>query len=136
MNLKRLTTLKEVSRIIGHTLGRGEDFPDAVLGDFVDDFRLRAKNSEEKATLVHEEPERVAVEGYRDVNAYLAGVAETLCREAGLTPPAWTEKSEYFLPEPWFAGGLENLKAILLVESPVPFRRRNLFVSQNAMTRV
>jgi hypothetical protein len=136
MNPKRLITLKEVSMAIAHKLNKGEGFPDSVLGDFIDDFRLRTKDSEEKAALVHEEPERVAVEGYRDVNAYLAAVAETLCREAGLTPPAWTEKSEYFLPEPWFAGGLENLKAILLVESPIPFRRRNLFVSENAMTRV
>ena len=136
MNPKNLTTLREVSRIIAHKLNKGEGFPDSVLGDFLDDFRLRASGCEEKAALVNEEPERVEVEGYRDVNAYLAAVAETLCREAGLAPPAWTEKSDYFLPEPWFAGGLENLKAVLLVESPIPFRRRNLFVSENAMTRV
>lgn len=75
-------------------------------------------------------------EGFRDVNAYLAAVVETLCRETALRPPLWTEKPEYFLVKPWFAGGLEDLKAILLVESPVPFRRRNLFVTENAMTRV
>ena len=79
MNPKRSTTLIEVSQIIAHKLTRGEGFPDAVLGDFIDDFRIRAKGPEEKAALVHEEPEPVVVEGFRDVNAYLAAVAETLC---------------------------------------------------------
>jgi hypothetical protein len=70
------------------------------------------------------------------VNAYLAAVAETLCREAGLSPPAWTEEPGRFLRMPWFAGGgLESLKALLLAESPVAFRRRNLFVSANALAR-
>lgn len=135
MKPKPLATLREVSRYIASCLDRGEDFPDAALGDFIDDFRLRAKEVIEKERLVHEEPEKIATAGYRDVNAYLAAVAETLSREAGLVPPEWSEKSEYFLPEPWFAGKLENLKAILLVESPIPFRRRNLFVSENAMNR-
>ena len=62
-------------------------------------------------------------------------VVESLCREAGLVPPQWTEAPACFLQRPWFAGGLENLKAILLCESPVPFRRRNLFVSANALSR-
>jgi hypothetical protein len=62
-------------------------------------------------------------------------VAETLCREVSLTPPAWTESPCCYLRRPWFAGGFETLKAILLAESPVPFRRRNLFVSANALSR-
>ena len=72
---------------------------------------------------------------HADCNAYLAAVAETLCREASLPPPAWTEAPLCYLHRPWFAGGMETLKAILLVESPVAFRRRNLFVSANAMSR-
>jgi hypothetical protein len=135
MKGRTLTTLKEVTRDIAYCLERGENFPDAMLADFIDDFRLRTKDAAEKKALVFEEPGKIEVEGYRDANAYLAAVAETLSREAGLAPPDWSEKSEYFLPEPWFAGGLENLKVILLVESPIPFRRRNLFVSENAMSR-
>lgn len=48
---------------------------------------------------------------------------------------AWTESPRRSLPRPWFAGGLKNLKAILLAESPVAFRRRNLFVSANTLSR-
>lgn len=129
-------TLKELSLKIQSQLELESGFPDHLLGDFIDDFRLRTKSLTEKFSSVAEEPELIHRKGYRDINAYLAAVAEYLCRETGLRPPKWTEKPEYFLAEPWFAGGLENLKAILLVESPVPFRRRNLFVSENAMTRI
>jgi hypothetical protein len=74
-------------------------------------------------------------ETHADCNAYLAAVAETLCRETSLCPPGWTDSPLCFLHRPWFAGGFETLKALLLVESPVAFRRRNLFVSANALTR-
>ncbi len=130
-----LISLRELSKKIKSGIVEGP-FPDHFLGDFIDDFRHRAKSKEEKSALVREKPEPIQSEEFKDVDAYLAAVAEYLCREAGLSPPAWTEGPEYFLPKPWFAGGLENLKAILLVESPIPFRRRNLFVSANAMTRV
>ncbi|MEI7437033.1 MAG: hypothetical protein WCL16_09550 [bacterium] len=85
--------------------------------------------------LVAETPVWLDTATHADCNAYLAAVVETLCREASLTPPAWTETPLCYLHKPWFAGGLEMLKAILLVESPVPFRRRNLFVSANALAR-
>jgi hypothetical protein len=130
-----LISLRELSKKINAEISMGR-FPDYLLGDFIDDFRIRAKTREEKLALVGERPEPIESEEFKDVDAYLAAMAEYLCREAGLPPPDWTERPEYFLHEPWFAGGLENLKAILLVESPVPFRRRNLFVSANAMTRV
>lgn len=130
-----LISLRELSKKIKSEIS-GEKFPDYLLGDFIDDFRLRAKSREEKLALVEEKPELIQSEKFEDIDAYLAAVAEYLCREAGLPLPDWTESPEYFLHEPWFAGGLEDLKAILLVESPVPFRRRNLFVSANAMTRV
>jgi hypothetical protein len=83
--------------------------------------------------LIAEPPEPV---GEPQTDAYLAAMVETLCHEASLKPPHWTESSETFLSKPWFAGGLQSLKAILLAEAPVAFRRRNLFVSANALYRV
>jgi len=131
----RLPTLRDLSLKINRILTH-DPFPDHLLGDFIDDFRLRAKSREEKMGMVQDEPESLGWDRHPDVRAYLAAVSEALCREAGLPPPDWTQKSDYFLKEPWFAGQLENLKAILLVESPIPFRRRNLFVSANALSRV
>jgi hypothetical protein len=131
----QLPTLRDLSQKLSR-LPTNDPFPDHLLGDFIDDFRLRAKSREEKMGMVQDEPEGLGGDRPPDVRAYLAAVTETLCREAGLTFPDWTQKPDYFLKEPWFAGHLENLKAILLVESPIPFRRRNLFVSANALSRI
>ncbi len=103
------------------------------LGNLLDDFRKRCQTEDEMMALVSTPP---VATGQPETDAYLAAVTESLCREHGMLPPAWTEESVYFLPQPWFAGGMESLKAILLVESPVAFRRRNLFVSANALDRV
>jgi hypothetical protein len=39
------------------------------------------------------------------------------------------------LHRPWFASPLAALRAVLILESPAAFRSRNLFVSENALTR-
>ena len=128
-------TILAISQMWNEATRRGESLPLWPLGDIIDDFRLRSGTAEEKLALVNEAPEWMKSELHADCNAYLAAVAETLCREVSQTPPAWTESPCCYLHRPWFAGGLETLKAILLVESPVPFRRRNLFVSANALAR-
>jgi hypothetical protein len=58
-----------------------------------------------------------------------------LAAQDHLDAPAWTEKSERFLREPFYAGGLESLKAILIVESPSAFRRRLIFISADGLSR-
>jgi len=129
-------SLRAISEEWGESLRRGEPLTLWRLGDLADDFRLRAATPEAKLALVSGRPAWIEDPSQQDCNAYWAALAETLCREAGLPPPAWTESPRCFLPRPWFAGGMESLKAILLAESPVAFRRRNLFVSADALTRV
>lgn len=96
------------------------------LMDFVDDFRR------------HPDPRSVAEPfGLSDerVDALLASTAETLCDEAGLTPPPWLSR----VPDcgrPYFVGGFESLKAISIVESPARFRLRKIFVLENFLSRV
>ena len=63
------------------------------------------------------------------------GVAETLAAECGAGPPDWTNGVGP-LDRPWFVSSYENLKASALVESPVPFRSRNVFVLANFLDRV
>ena len=70
--------------------------------------------------------------GHRD--ALLAGVAEHLSRLDGRPPPDWTEAPERFLRRAWFAMG-GAMKSTLLVESPAAFRRRQVFVSANVLSR-
>ncbi|HVF51640.1 MAG TPA: hypothetical protein VNA19_16265 [Pyrinomonadaceae bacterium] len=96
------------------------------LMDFVDDFR-RYKDVRAIA-----EP-FVLTDDRTD--PLLASVAETLCDEIGIQPPDWLA-SVPACAEPYFVGGLENLKAISIVESPLRFRIRKIFVLENFLSRV
>lgn len=72
-------------------------------------------------------------EGVAD--AYLASVAATLAHEQGFAAPQWAKGSARALEKPFFAAKTPKLKAVLLQESPVEFRIRNIFVSANALSR-
>jgi hypothetical protein len=68
-------------------------------------------------------------------DALLASTVEALCAELRLKTPAWVWEVPG-LEEPWFVTGIENLKAMAIVESPVFFRRRLIFVLENFLSRV
>jgi hypothetical protein len=121
---KRPLTLREVARRVA----AGEQPFDPAVREFLDSFYSRA---ETRAAAIAEAP--ALLEPMRD--AYLAAVAEHLAQVYGLDAPAWAEQRGLDLKRPFFAGGLESLKALLLVESPTAFRRRMLFVSKNALSR-
>lgn len=68
-------------------------------------------------------------------DAYLAATAEELARRFSLPSPEWTAGEDRKLHRPYFATSLASLRAVLLLESPPAFRARNLFVSENALSR-
>lgn len=68
------------------------------------------------------------------LKALLASIVETLCIQKGMPPPSWCLAIPG-LDRPWFVSGVENLKASALVESPVNFRTRNIFVLGNFLSR-
>lgn len=96
------------------------------LMDFVDDFRYYKNLS------AISEPFGLSDE---KVDAMLASTASTLCVELKIPIPQWIENIPA-VSSPWFVSGLENLKAISLVESPLYFRRRKIFVLENFLQRV
>jgi hypothetical protein len=103
-----------------------------AVSEFLDQFRL-----ERRAAMLSDEPARLA--GRYDAgdvgDAYLAAVAVSLAREIGVPPPAWAWQESRKLRRPWFAHTGDALRATLILESPAPFRERNLFVSANALSR-
>lgn len=109
-------------------VGAGEPF-DLLLNEFLDEFYLA--KIERRVAAMERAPE--GLDPIKD--AYLAAVAEHLALRFGLPVPRWVEEPHRFLVKPFFAGGLESLKAVLLVESPLAFRRRQIFVSANALSR-
>jgi hypothetical protein len=121
---KRPQTLREVA----HRVKSGvQKFDPAVL-EFLDSFYAY---SELRAAALEQPPE--LIDALRD--AYLAAVAEHLARSFALPIPEWTETQGNELHLPFFAGGLESLRGVLLAESPTAFRRRLLFVSKDALSR-
>ncbi len=66
--------------------------------------------------------------------ALINSTACALAAELGEAPPWWATRP-LVLPEPWFVSGVENLKASALVESPLAFRRNNIFVLGNFLSR-
>lgn len=97
-----------------------------ALFDFVDDFRFH-KNLEAIA-----EPFVLSDE---KIDAVLASTVESLCDEMVLPIPAWVNKVSA-CREPYFIAGLENLKATAIVQSPLRFRIRKVFVLENFLSRV
>ena len=124
----RPKTLVEVAEL---TIN-GDSF-DRCLANFLDGFYAAPK-----AGALADAPPLLAP-GFGDLgrvqDAYLAATAEELARTCQLALPAWTAADTRKLHRPWFASPLAALRTVLLLESPAAFRSRNLFISQNALTR-
>jgi hypothetical protein len=123
--MKRPTSIAEIAR---RAREKTQGFDPAVR-EFLDSWQTMT--NAERISAIADEPFTVG----KVQDAYLAALAEHLALSARFFVPAWTEQEERFLTEPFFAGGLESLKATLLVESPLAFRRRLIFISANALSR-
>ena len=124
----RPKTLAEVATLAA----QGESF-DRCLANFLDEFYI-APN----AAALADTPALLAPQfgdTGRVQDAYLAATAEELARRFGLPFPSWTAGEARRLHHPYFATPLASLRDVLLLESPPAFRSRNLFVSENALSR-
>jgi hypothetical protein len=125
----RPTTLAEVARLAAE----GDSF-DRCLANFLDAFYASPT-----ADAWRDEPQGLAAcfgKQGQVQDAYLAATAEELANKYDLESPAWARSPRRALHEPWFASSMSALRAVLLLESPAAFRARNLFVSENALSRV
>lgn len=125
----RPKTLAEVADLVLN----GDAF-DRCLANFLDEFYAHPSAEALARTPVLLEPK--FGEPGRVQDAYLAATAEELACAYQILLPTWTGAETRKLHRPWFASSLASLRAILLLESPPAFRSRNLFISQNALTRV
>jgi transcriptional regulator with XRE-family HTH domain len=115
-----------ISIISERILTDGGDSWKIWLFNFVDAFR-----KEKNRAYIDSPP----VQGLApELNALIAGAVETLCDELKIIHPLWCSAIGH-LKTPWFISGIENLKAISIAESPIHFRKRNIFVLENFLSR-
>ena len=94
--------------------------------DFVDDFRFHRDLRAVREPFVFD---------HNKFDALLAATVESLCEEMNLTLPDWTQTVPA-CEKPFFVAGFESLKATALVESPLRFRIRKIFVTSSFLQRV
>jgi hypothetical protein len=123
--MNRPDTLAEVARRVSAGAAFGP-----TLREFLDEFYM---NPERRAAMIADEPP--ILENTRH-HAMLGAVGEHLARRWNLDGvPAWTDHPSRFLHEPYFPTPIEKLKAMLLVQSPLAFRRRMIFTEAEPLRR-
>ena len=124
--MARPCTLAEVAR----RRKAGDDLS-LLLREFLDEFYARVRTGGAPVSIA-DEPEQLHDP---QEHALLGAVGEHLARRWALAIPAWTEDPSRFLRRPYFTTPIEGLKALLIAESPIAFRRRLIFTEAEPLRR-
>ena len=66
--------------------------------------------------------------------ALICAIVMQLCDENKVQPPEWAKLS-LELEEPWFVSKFKSMRALSLVDSPIYFKRNNIFVGDDFLRR-
>ncbi len=108
--------------------GEDRDNYQLHINAFVDEFR--DASADHRVAMIAVGPERSG-----KMEGLIAAIVSALCREVGMDPPEWVVWVHS--PEPFFAFPARGfaLRLRLMLESPPPFRTRNVFVPENYLAR-
>jgi len=109
----------------------GRDFG-VALNEFLDEFYMADATTRQQ--MIEQEPPLI---GDVQQDAYIGAVGEHLATRWRLDHvPAWTSGPARDLEWPWFIDGTsDKLRKILLMESPIAFRRRQIFTEAEPLRR-
>jgi len=101
-----------------------------MFGTFLDRFYA---NKDVK--MIEEEPfENINVS--KEIRAFVSASVDYLSNSIEAVTPAWTKKKEAKLEEPFFPSNLKGeIRAVMLIESPIEFKTRNIYVLGNVLSR-
>lgn len=125
-----------ISEVIDLTSHRTDSNMWEYFGDFLDYFYNNNTSSEERKELVKQEPKKY--DSISDFTyCFVAASVHRLCNLYRIDSPKWVWDSKYTLDEPHFSiNAIGNLRLVLIKESPVEFKMRNIFTSSNTLDRV
>lgn len=109
----------------------GDDQPGFVLAELND--LLSGLTAEELCSAV-EHADLTALTPY--LRNYVAAMVELAAHQRDVPPPDWVRDVEPLETTPHFATPLAGLRLHLLRSSPVPFKRRNIFIDSSIGDRV
>lgn len=93
-----------------------------LVWEFLEEYRWEPADTQ--ARLLQAEPAHVGDERW---DALLAALAEHLCAQHDLAPPAWAEPR--VLRRAWFPAELAIQRADALVRAPAAFRKHGVYLS-------
>jgi hypothetical protein len=114
----------------GESARRGEAF--RCLLQLLDDYQraTRRGGMPAGADLFRDAPPATGDSGVE------AALAEHLARRDGWRPPSWVFDERRYAESWWFVSGVRAWHALALVESPLAFRKRGVFLTSSAPERV
>ncbi len=123
-------TIAEVGAEVARSLAEhDEDFARRLAFRFVEQFDKAGEADRHRMVETAPRPT-----GDRRYDALLASLVEYSCVHHGMKPPKWVDDPSRFLDEWWFVSGMKLLHANAMVHSPISFKRRGVFITEDALT--
>ena len=70
-----------------------------------------------------------------EIKSFVAASVDYLCNDNNT--PDWVKEKKYILKDPFFPSNVTgSIKVIMLIESPIEFKSRNIYVTSSVLSRL